>query len=305
MSKKMKRGFAILIAYIIFTGFFFAIFFFTIPMIIDQFNIFITKLPLYIKNLTEMINNFIEKSAIVSAIESATNKEVLPLDSNAISTYVINSFNLTSSSIIQNATVFTRSFINIVITIIIGPLLGIYILKDSEKLKNLFIRVLPPRLKCQASNIIERINNVGGRYIRAQILVSIIVGILCTLILVILKVDFAVLLGFIAGILNLVPFLGPVLGAIPAALTALFISPLKALLVVLLFIAVQQLDNYVISPNIMKYQVGVHPAIIIFVLIAGGALLGPWGLLIAVPTTAVLQSVLKYYLLERKNIRSR
>jgi len=124
------------------------------------------------------------------------------------------------------------------------------------------------------------------------------------LILFLLKVDFPVLLGFIAGASNLIPFLGPIIGVVPAALAALSISPLKTLLVILLFIGVQQLDSYVISPNVMKFQVGVHPAIVMLVLIAVGTVFGPIGLLIAVPVTAMFQAVLKYYLLERKNIRS-
>jgi len=91
---------------------------------------------------------------------------------------------------------------------------------------------------------------------------------------------------------------------VPAALVALFISPMKALLVVLLFIAVQQIDNYLISPNIMRYQVGVHPGIIIVSLIAGGAIFGMWGLLLAVPTVAVIQEILRYLLLERRRVAS-
>jgi predicted PurR-regulated permease PerM len=108
-----------------------------------------------------------------------------------------------------------------------------------------------------------------------------------------------------AGIFNMIPFLGPVIGAIPAALTALFISPIKALLVVLLFVAVQQIDNYFISPNIMKHQVGVHPGVIIFSLIAGGAIFGLFGLLLAVPTVAIIQEILRYYLIEKKQAASR
>jgi predicted PurR-regulated permease PerM len=123
-------------------------------------------------------------------------------------------------------------------------------------------------------------------------------------VLLILRVDFAVLLGFIAGIFNLIPFLGPVIGAIPAALTAFFISPLKAVLVILLFIGVQQLDNYLISPNIMKYQVGVNPGIIIFSLVAAGSVFGIAGLLIAVPTVAIIQEILRYYFLDRKKMAS-
>ncbi len=304
LEKKLKKGLAIFIAYLILSGFFATILFFTIPMIIDQFKLFITKVPIYIKSLTEFINQYILQGPLISNIENLTGQKVLPLDTNAITNYIINNFGITSANFLQNATIFTRSALNIVINLIIGPIIGIYLLKDASKLRNIFLKTIPTRYKTDISNVIDKINNVGGRYIRGQILISIIVGILCTIILFLLKVDFAVLLGFIAGAFNLIPFLGPIIGAIPAALVALFISPLKALLVVLLFIAVQQLDNYVISPNVMKYQVGIHPAIVIFVLIAGGALLGPLGLFIAVPTTAVIQSVLKYYLFEKKNIKS-
>lgn len=304
LEKKMKKGLAIFIAYLIFTGFFFVLFFFTIPIIVDQFKVFLAKFPSYIQNLTEIINQFILKNTIVSNIENVIGQEILPLDTNAITTYIINTFGLTSSNLLQNATIFTKSAVNIIITIIIGPLIGIYLLKDAHKLRDAFFKILPYRQRNDISAVIDRINNVGGRYIRGQILISIIVGLLCTLVLFLLKVDFAYLLGFIAGALNLIPFLGPIIGAIPAALAALFISPLKALLVVLLFIAVQQLDNYVISPNIMKYQVGVHPAIVIFVLIAGGAVLGPLGLFIAVPTAAIIQSIMKYYFFEKKKIKS-
>lgn len=305
MEKKMKRGWAIFIAYLIFTGFFFVIFFFGIPMIIDQFQIFIVRFPSYIENLTELINDFISGSIIVGNIENLIGREFLLIDTDGISNYIISAFSLSSTDIIQNITVFTRSIINILIAIILGPLLGIYILKDAGRLRTVFIRALPGKFKRQVSDIIDRINNVGGRYIRAQILVSIIVGLLCTLVLFLLKVDFAVLLGFIAGVFNLIPFLGPVIGAIPAALAALFVSPLTALLVILLFIGIQQLDNYVISPNIMKYQVGVHPAIVIFILIAAGAAFGFLGLLVAVPLAAIVQAVMKYYLFERKNRASR
>jgi predicted PurR-regulated permease PerM len=187
----------------------------------------------------------------------------------------------------------------------VGPLLGIYILMDADRLRDVFIRVMPKKYRKDISNTMDRVNNVAGRYIRGQLLISLIVGILCTVVLLILRVDFAILLGAIAGILNIIPLLGPIIGGIPAALAALFISPLKAILVILLFIAVQQIDNYVITPNVMRYQVRVHPGLIIFSLIAGGALFGFWGLLIAVPTVAILQETLRYYLLDKNKPTSR
>lgn len=301
LQKKMKKVFAVAITYIIFTGIIFTIFFFMVPVVADQFKTFIGKLPIYISNLTTIVDDFLKKSILMGNIEKMIGKEIIPKDTNAITAYIVN--NLKNINFFQSATSFTRSIINIVITFIIGPLLGIYVLKDTHKFREIFIKVMPVRFKSQASTIIDKVNSVGGRYIRGQFLVSIIVGTLCTIVLLILKVDFPVLLGFMAGVFNIIPFFGPVIGAIPAALTALFISPLKAVIVILLFIAVQQIDNYVISPNVMKYQVGIHPGVLIFSLIAGGALFGVIGLLLAVPTVAVFQEILKYYLIDKKTRR--
>lgn len=304
LQKKMRRVFAVTITYIIFIGIIFTIFFFIIPIIIDQFRTFIDKFPVYVENLTKIINDFLQNSVLIKNTENLIGKEIIPKDVSSITKYLISRINLEEIDIFQRATTVGMLVFNTVLYLIVGPLLGIYILNYTDKIKTTFIKIIPKRFKNQTTIILERINKVAGRYVRGQILVSLIVGILCTIVLLVLKVDFAILLGSIAGLLNMIPLLGPIIGAIPAALTALFISPLKALLVILLFIAVQQIDNYIISPNIMKYQVGVHPGIIIFSLMAGGALFGIWGLLIAVPTVAILQEILRYYLLEKNKIAS-
>jgi len=304
LQKKMRRVFAVTITYIIFIGIIFTIFFFIIPIIIDQFRTFIDKFPAYMENLTKIINNFLQNSVLIKNIENLIGKEIIPKDVSGIIQYLISRINLEEIDIFQRATTVGMLVFNTVLYLIVGPLLGIYILIYTDKIKTTFIKIIPKRFKNHTVIILDRINKVAGRYVRGQILVSIIVGILCTIVLLVLKVDFAILLGSIAGLLNMIPLLGPIIGAIPAALTALFISPLKALLVILLFIAVQQIDNYIISPNIMKYQIGVHPGIIIFSLMAGGALFGIWGLLIAVPTVAILQEILRYYLLEKNKIAS-
>ncbi|MBC8387542.1 MAG: AI-2E family transporter [Actinobacteria bacterium] len=304
LQKKMRRVFSVTITYIIFIGIIFTIFFFIIPIIIDQFRTFIDKFPAYMENLTKIINDFLQNSVLIKNTENLIGKELIPKDVSGITKYLISRIDLEEIDIFRRATTVGMLIFNTVLYLIVGPLLGIYILNYTDKIKTTFIKIIPKRFKNQTTIILERINKVAGRYVRGQILVSIIVGILCTIVLLVLKVDFAILLGSIAGLLNMIPLLGPIIGAIPAALTALFISPLKALLVILLFIAVQQIDNYIISPNIMKYQVGVHPGIIIFSLMAGGALFGIWGLLIAVPTVAILQEILRYYFLEKNKIAS-
>ncbi|MCG9479148.1 MAG: AI-2E family transporter [Actinomycetia bacterium] len=302
LQRKMKKIFAVIITYILFLGIIFNVFFFLIPLVIDQFKVFISNFPSYLENLTTVIDDFLTNSTLVQNVENLMGSEFIPRDTSAITQYFLDRMDLNRIDLFQQATIFTKNIINWVVNFIIGPIIGFYVLKDTNKLRSIFIKVLPVSLRPQAVTLIDKINMVAGRYLRGQLLISFIVGVLCTIVLLILRVDFAILLGFIAGILNMVPFLGPILGAVPAALTALFISPLKALLVVLLFIAIQQIDNYFITPTIMKYQVSIHPAVIIFSLIAGGAIFGFWGLLLAVPIVAIVQEILKFYLLEKRNL---
>jgi predicted PurR-regulated permease PerM len=305
LRRRMRKIFAVSITYLVFLSIIFVILFFIIPLVIEQFKIFVVKIPFYIEGITGFLNNFLKTNAMLKNLGNIIGEGSIPSDSKEITQYILNGFNLANINIFQSATTVTKTAFNIILNFVIGPVLGFYILKDTDIIVSTFIKIIPPKYKNQSAVLFNKINNVFGKYVRAQLLVSLIIGTLCTIVLLILRVDFAVLLGFSAGLFNLIPFLGPVIGAIPAALTALYISPLRALLVIILFIAVQQIDNYFISPNIMKHQVGVHPGVIIFSLIAGGALFGMFGLLLAVPTVAIIQEILRYYLIERKHAASR
>ena len=299
LQKKMRRVFAVTITFLIFIGIIFTTLFFVIPVIIDQFKTFINSLPLYIENLSKIINDFLKNSLFIKNIENITGEEIVTKDASIIADYFLSMIETKEIDVFQGITTFGRSVVDVILYIVVGPLLGLYILLYSDRIRPFFMKILPARFRKDTNVVLDIINKVAGKYITTQILVSIVVGILCTIVLLILKVDLAVLLGFIAGFFNIIPLIGPIIGAIPAALTALFVSPLTALIVIISFTAIQQIDNYVISPTIMKYQVGVHPGIIIFSLLAGGALMGFWGLLIAVPVVAIVQELIKYYFFEK------
>lgn len=305
LQKKMRKIFAVSITYFIFIALIFVLLFFIIPLVVEQFKTFVGKIPFYLEGITKFLNDYLKNSILMKNLGNIIGTESMPADSQEITKYILNALNLNNINIFQGATTVTKTVFNIILNFVIGPVLGFYILKDTDIIVKTFLKIIPHRFKFQTAIVLNKINNVFGKYVRGQLIVSLIIGMLCTIVLLILKVDFAVLLGFTAGIFNLIPFLGPIIGAIPAALTALFISPIKALLVVLLFVAVQQIDNYFISPNIMKYQVGLHPGVIIFSLIAGGAIFGWLGLLLAVPTVAIIQEILRYYLIEKKQTASR
>jgi predicted PurR-regulated permease PerM len=138
------------------------------------------------------------------------------------------------------------------------------------------------------------VDQVLGAYLRGQLAVASILGVMITIGLTLLQVPYALLLGVATALFALVPFAGAFLGAIPAVLVALLETPQKAVLTILLFIIVQQIDNIFISPKVIGEAVALHPALIILVLLIGGTLFGVPGALIAVPGTAMLRDIVSY-----------
>ncbi len=304
IEKKTRKIFAVIITIFIFLGIISVTIFFVIPVIVDQFELFIRRFPLYIQNLASLINEFLMTSALVQNIENITGLEIETIDTRTITQYVLQQLDLADVDIWRRVTEFTGNIVNVVLNFIVGPILGFFILKDMERIRKSVTNIFPPKARFHINLVVDKMNNVAGRYIRIRLFISIIVGILASIALLILGVDFAILLGFIAGFFNLIPFIGPIIGAIPAVLMALLVSPLVALFVLIIFIGIQILDAYFLFPLIMKQQLGIHPAVAIFSLIAGGAILGIWGMLIAVPVVAIIQELAKYYLIERKKAQT-
>jgi predicted PurR-regulated permease PerM len=123
-------------------------------------------------------------------------------------------------------------------------------------------------------------------------LVALIVGAASSGALLLLDLPFWLIIGMAAGVLNLVPFVGPFVGGALAVVVALVEGePSKALLAVLLFTAIQQVDNHIITPMVQRTRVLLSPLVIVLALIVGGSVAGLLGVLVAVPLVAVLRIV--------------
>jgi hypothetical protein len=107
----------------------------------------------------------------------------------------------------------------------------------------------------------------------------------------------ALILAVFAGFMEAVPLVGPFIGAIPAILVALTVSPTAALWVVLATVIIQQIENNLLVPRVMKRTVGVSPLVTLLALIGFGSLFGILGALIALPLAAVIQLILDHYVL--------
>jgi len=123
----------------------------------------------------------------------------------------------------------------------------------------------------------------------------IIIGVLTYIGLTLLNIKYALALSLIAGLLEIVPVLGPVLSSIPAIIIGLSDSMFSGLAVIALYFVIQQAENQIIVPYVMKKAVGLNPIIILSALIIGGRVGGVLGILLAIPITLFVESVLIEY----------
>lgn len=153
--------------------------------------------------------------------------------------------------------------------------------------------VFPASQEEQALRIFARARRRIGFWFRTQIILSVAMGVLVLAALLTLGVKHAFLLAVLAGVLELVPFIGPILAGAAAVLSALAASPGLALLTLIVFIFIQQIENHLLVPLLMGRQMGLHPVIVIVALLIGAEAGGFLGLIVSVPAAVVAQEVIE------------
>lgn len=152
-----------------------------------------------------------------------------------------------------------------------------------------FLRsVIPDRYEDYVLDLWHRSENKLGKWLQAQILLSLIVGLATFIGLSLLKIKFALILAILAMVLELVPNVGPVLAAIPAVTIGFFQSTSLGIWVFALYIFIQQIENHVLVPLIMGRTLGINPVVVIIALLVGFNLTGILGLLLAVPVATII-----------------
>jgi predicted PurR-regulated permease PerM len=174
------------------------------------------------------------------------------------------------------------------------PFFLFYIMKDSESLKRGIASALTPGIAEHVRNVVNIVERVLGRYIRAQIMLGVIVAYFSFIGLLLLKVPFALALALLAGVTELIPTLGPWIGGAIAVVVTLAMAPEKAIWVAVLFVGVQLVENNLLVPKIQSAYLHIHPAVMILLLVFGAYFAGFWGLLIIGPLVATLVEVFKY-----------
>ncbi|MGQ9598016.1 MAG: AI-2E family transporter [Anaerolineae bacterium] len=181
-------------------------------------------------------------------------------------------------------------------------IISFYLVKDAEHFRRFLDHVAPPGYTEELRCLREEINLVWKSFFRGQVVLGLIVGVIVWVTMAIVGLPQAGLMGLLAGLLEVVPTFGPVLATIPALIVALVRGstylPLSnfwfAVLVLGLYILIQQVENAYLVPRIMGQRLQLHPVVVFIGMLAGGTVWGALGVLLAAPIIATVRVVLSY-----------
>ena len=188
------------------------------------------------------------------------------------------------------------------LSIFVLVFISFYILLERKNLELYFVKLFGREKGEKAFLFFNILEKRLGSWVRAQIILMIIVGLMLYLGLKILGVEYALSLALIGGILEVIPNLGPTISSIPAIIAGLSISPIMGLAVLALYFLVQQIENHIIVPQVMRKGIGFSPLITILALIIGFKLGGVLGSFLSLPFVIVLETFLKEFLLFDKKV---
>jgi predicted PurR-regulated permease PerM len=190
----------------------------------------------------------------------------------------------------------TRVFIEILVNLVLIPVVTFYLLRDFPQLVARLKSLIPRRYIFTLTELFSQCNAVLGAFFRGQFLVMLALGVVYSGGLMIVGLDVALLIGILIAILSIVPYVGTVIGLILAiTATAIQFQDIWHLVYVgILFLGGHILEGFVLTPLLIGNRVGLHPVAVIFAILAGGALFGFVGVLLALPAAAVLLVLLKY-----------
>ena len=262
----LPRLLAILLIYAVVFGLFGMGLAGSIPKLVDQSTRLITELPDFVARVMPYWD---------VDVRSLT-QQIAPLGQNVLR-ITVGIF----SNLITTMTVLVFTF---------------YFLLERRNAQAFLTSIMGVGAAVQVLNMLRSIERRLGAWVHGELLLMFFVGLLVYIGLTFLRIDFALPLAIIAGLLEIVPIVGPVISAVPAVLVALASSPLLALSVVALYFIVQQIENNLMVPMIMKRSVGLSPIITILALMVGGRLAGLVGAVLAVPIVLVLQEGIAAYM---------
>lgn len=267
-NKKIPRALTTLLSFIIIFGLIGYLLVWLIPPVAKETTLLFKNIPKIIEIYIPNASTFLENELFSKSLPNITN--------NALSFLK----NVLSNLIFTISTIF----------------FSFYFLVEENILRRFFLRFFDKNSANKALLALDQTEKRLRAWFWGQLILMLIIGIVTFIGLSLLNVKFALALSIIAGLLEIVPILGPVIATIPAFIIAFSDSAFSGLAIIALFFVIQQAENQILVPYIMKKAVGLNPIITLSALIIGSRIGGVLGILLAIPTTVFIESIFVQYI---------
>lgn len=261
-------------------------------------------LPTVINDTKELVRELPKTSVVfIEKIEQISTRLGfnIEISKDSLSTYIHQHVNSISTSLLKDISQsIGRSFTGIahfllmILNLFLIPLFFFYVINDYEKFINELQSFIPQALRPKLNNYATLTNNVLSGYFRGQLMVALALSVLYALGLQLIGLRFGILIGIISGIISVIPYAGFTIGFLTSLIIAIanYTSVTQIFLVIAVFVIVQTLEGFLITPKLVGDKVGLSAFATMLALIIGGNIFGVLGMLLAIPCAAIIKSIL-------------
>ena len=275
----------------VFAGFLWLLF----PLILEQSSTLAKEVPGYYQELrTGMLNDSNQLFVRLGQLLPAALPSLTPRLAPQTGQQVVASAGQVLGYLILTAQVIFTAIIILVITL--------YWTLDGPRIIKTIMLLVPQTQRESVGELVSAMESKVGLYIAGQGILCLVISIMALVAYMLIGLPNTLVLALAAGVMEAVPLVGPLLGAVPAALVALSIGPDKLIWVIIATVAIQQIENSLLVPRIMKKAVGVNPFVTLLALFAFSSLFGLAGALMAIPIAAMIQLALNHFVFQQATV---
>ena len=297
LVRKLRRPVSLVFALVVSLGLIGILIAVVLPQLTATVAEVAARLPEYISSAVNWLNDFLAGFGI--EIESLKNFTVdWEKVFSELTTYLKEgSANVEGSSVVDTVTGVGTSVVSTAMNTFLGLVVAVYILAQKERIGRFTRRCIDAFLPQKAASGLARIASMASEtfsnFVAGQLADSCILGILCYICMRIFRFPYPEVISVVIGVTSLVPMVGSFIGEVIGALLILIVSPLKALLFVVMVLAIQQVDGAFIYPRIVGRSVGLPGVAVFCAVIVGGNVAGVIGAMIGVPVCALIYALLR------------
>lgn len=297
--KKLTLSIGIFSGLIIFGVAIYLLLWMLLPQLVDSITSIIVGMPGMVESLSEWITALLKDNP---QLQEAANV-ALESSSLELQNWLTQTLIPKAQEVITTLSVSVISTFWFLFDFFIGIIVCVYVLNSTDKLKRqakmIVSAVAPKKYLDTIFEITYEMDQCFGGFIRGKLLDSLIIGILCFICISIMDMPYPVLVSTIVGVTNIIPFFGPFIGAIPGVILILTVNPIQALYFVIFVFILQQFDGNILGPTILGQSTGIGSIWVLFSILIFGDLFGFVGMIIGVPTFAVIYYLISKYVFKK------